>query len=458
MMRVPYVVGRWVRGRDHYGRRRPINHLLTVEAPAIWIVGTRRMGKTSLLRQLERETDRLDSDTVPLFWDLQGCESFDDLSYELFLALEDVADRFHALGVDVDSMENKDAVAMLRRINRTLSERNKRLLVLIDEAETLINIGRDEPRWVGRLRNGFEDGRQRTVITSTKLLSLLNDIPSTSGAPFLYGFSMVNLWSLDPTAAVELVQQKQNEYPISVDDVLLENILTNTNRHPYLLQYLCQRLFVADSECSGHLRQIEDHDLKADHLLSGFFEIDYQHLTKLERQIMITVADLTVATDEELIRAMKPHPPSQVRLFTYGLDKLGYLRKTFGQWALGNEYLRRWLESNFDRLSNDLDSLLMDDNIQILLQVGRQNELTYLHQEKLRLQASLRPLLSQQSHKQGESIHQTNQEIHRLQVALDAVKKEIGLIPSLSDHADEDSEKKRECDSADQVKQARTHK
>lgn len=73
-----------MRGRDHYGRLRLINYLLDVEDLAIWVVGTLRMGKTSLLRQLELETDQPTSELVPLFWDLQGCEFFDDLSYELF--------------------------------------------------------------------------------------------------------------------------------------------------------------------------------------------------------------------------------------------------------------------------------------------------------------------------------------------------------------------------------------
>ncbi|MEM7125798.1 MAG: AAA family ATPase [Chloroflexota bacterium] len=429
MMRVPYIAGRWVRGRDHYGRRRPINHLLNVDAPAIWIVGTRRMGKTSLLRQIELETDRLDSDMVPLFWDLQGCESFDDLSYELFLALEDVADRFHALGVDVESMENKDAVAILRRLNRALSERNKRLIVLIDEAETLINIGRQDPKWVGRLRAGFNDNRQRTVVTSTKLLSLLNDTSESKDMPFLYGFSMVNLWSLDPGASMALVRQTQNQYSVNVDDLLMEQILTNTNRHPYLLQYLCQRLFVADSECSGYLRPIEEHDLKANHLLSGFFDIDFQHLTQLERRIMLAVGSMTVATDHDLIQAMAPESPDRIRLFAYGLDKLGYLRKTFGQWALGNEYLRGWLEGNFDRLSQGGKALLDDNNIEILLQIGRQNELTYLHQEVLRLQTRLRTLLTQQVNGNANDMRTVNREIHQLQNALKMVKQEISLIP-----------------------------
>ncbi len=45
-MRIPYVVGRWVRGHNHYGQQRVIDYLRQRPA-ATWLVGTRRMGKTS---------------------------------------------------------------------------------------------------------------------------------------------------------------------------------------------------------------------------------------------------------------------------------------------------------------------------------------------------------------------------------------------------------------------------
>src|SRR6188768_3975346 len=54
----PYVVGRWVRGDEHYDRQKLIEHLLNAHDTAIWVVGTRRMGKTSLLRQIEHVTMR----------------------------------------------------------------------------------------------------------------------------------------------------------------------------------------------------------------------------------------------------------------------------------------------------------------------------------------------------------------------------------------------------------------
>jgi hypothetical protein len=71
------------------------------------------------------------------------------------------------------------------------------------------------------------------VIASTKLLAQLNQITSDwDTSPFLFGFSMVNLWSLDPDAGAALVEQQQSEDPIQVDPVVLEDILVHTNRHP----------------------------------------------------------------------------------------------------------------------------------------------------------------------------------------------------------------------------------
>ena len=430
LMRIPYIAGRWVRGRDHYGRRRLINYLLSVDDPAIWLIGTRRMGKTSLLRQLELETNTEESELVPLFWDLQGCESFDDLSYELFLAVEDVAERFYALGVDVESLEKKDAVAILRRINRALAERSKRLFVLIDEAEVLINIARRESKWLARLRKSFQNGRQRTIITSTKLLAQLNDLTADwETSPFLFGFSLANLWSMDPQASVDVILQRQGTYQMDVPQPIMEDLLLHTHRHPYLIQHLCQKLFLPTGEKSGTLRPPSTFDLTADHLLAGFFQVDFQHLVTIERRILLAVSKLVVASDEDLIAELNDLPPDRIRMFMYGLDKLGYLRKPLGQWAVGNEFLRRWMQENYAQLSQKLDSTLNDENIEALLQVGRTNELTYLHGKIERLQKDLRDLQHQYESANRQIAVEIGHKIQSVQDELLNAQHELAQIP-----------------------------
>ncbi len=398
-MRNPYIVGRWLRGPDHYGRHRLIEYLLQIDDPAVWVVGTRRMGKTSLLRQLEWITDNDPaSHLVPLFWDIQGCESMEDLASELFVSVEDQAERFEALGVDVESLENRDVIRILRTLQRHLRRENKQLFLLIDEAEALINVGENDTKGLARLRKALQNGQLRTVMTATKFLMKLNELTrGWATSPFLFGFSLINLWSLDPDSARDLVLQKQSNCTIHVSGDTLEAILHHTHRHPYLIQYLCQKLFQPEGEDTGRLRAIQDEDLHPDHLLSGFFQVDFDHLSPMERQILLTVAQLTLADNETILAELPGESASRIRTLVYGMNKLGYLRQNNGFWTVGNEFLRRWVTIHYPALVQDLHSEISDQGVESLLLVGRQKELAYLQQELARWQEQLDFLLEQRN-------------------------------------------------------------
>ncbi|MBP7963257.1 MAG: hypothetical protein KBG20_14155 [Caldilineaceae bacterium] len=393
VLRNPFVVGRWVTGVNHYGRQRLTQYLLEIDNPATWVVGTRRMGKTSLLRQLEWLTQKQESDLVPLFWDLQGCESAADLAGELVFTLESVAERFAPFGIVPEALENKSAAIILRTLSRVLSRAGKRLFLLIDEAEVLIEIGQREPAILGQLRKAMQEPWQRTIITSTKLLSRLNELEGVGlTSPFLFGFHPVNLWSLDPVAAHDLVAQAQNPVALTVPMSQADDILVHTNRHPFLVQHLCHLLFESNADGTGYFRPITPEDTEPDHLLSGFFEIDFQHLTPTERRILLTIVRETVIADKALYASLGDLDPGRINNFLYGLVKLGYVRQVYGQWTAGNEFLRRWAQQNLARLETQTESLVSDANMEAMLTRGRTLEIAYLRAEAERLQEQLRIL------------------------------------------------------------------
>ena len=426
-----------MRDRNHYGRERLFTYLLNTSDSAVWVVGSRRIGKTSLLRQLEYLTDTPQSDLVPLFWDMQGCANSGDLSFELFMAVEDEAARFGALGITVDELEGQDALVILRRIGRALGACGKTLLLLIDEAEVLISVARSEPGWLARLRKVLQDGHQRTILTSTKLLAQLNEITADwETSPFLFGFSMVNLWSLDDDAAAGLVEQRQSDHPIEVDPAVMDEVLEQTNRHPYLIQYLCQRLCVEDGEGQVELRAVTDEDLEPDHLLAGLFLIDFQHLTQLERRILLTVAEHTVIDEPELLHALGDQAPERVRMFLWGMEKLGYVRQVVGMWAVGNEYLRRWLRQEWDTLRQVQTTPLDEHSFEQILQFGRSQESVSYQQEVQSLESDYAALAdlqhrshapagnpgNQEGNNQGGGLEQ---ELDRLQRYLSAARRDL---------------------------------
>jgi hypothetical protein len=430
-MRIPYIVGRWVRGRNHYGRERLTEHLLHSPDSAIWLLGTRRMGKTSMLKQLELVTDSLESQFVALFWDMQGCESAQDLSEELHYALVDVAGRFAAFGIDVHAYAGQDALVVLRSIARILKEQDRILLLLVDEAEVLINIARQDPGWVGRLRRTMQDHRVRTVMTSTKLLAELNRLNSEwTTSPFLFGFNLVNLTRLEDAAARQLVRQSQAEQLVLADDGIVDDVLIHTNGQPYLIQYLCQRLFETDEQGQGRLRAVSEEDLATDHILSGFFQNDFQHLTKTEQRLLLAVAELNIAKERELLVVLNDVPPRKIQNYLYGLERLGYLRQIFGQWALGNEFFRRWVMDNQDELVRRLNSAT-DDNIhETMLEIGREHEVRYLREQIARLEAELAQVDAAISGAKGEELVRLLDRAALLRRELARLRKELASIES----------------------------
>ena len=110
------------------------------------------------------------------------------------------------------------------------------------------------------------------------------------------------------------MEQRQAEELIDVDSVVMEDILVHTNRHPYLVQYLCQRLYDEDTHGRPTLRPPRDEDLEPDHLLAGFFLIDFQHMTHLERRILLTVARKMVMSEAEIVAALADDVPARIRM------------------------------------------------------------------------------------------------------------------------------------------------
>ncbi len=389
-MRIPYIVGRWVRGQNHYGRHRLIEYLLTVPDSATWLVGTRRMGKTSLLRQLEFVTASGDYEYMPLVWDLQGCHSPEDMSVELEYAIADVLPRLQAFGVKPPAGRGKDALDQLRSLSRSTEATGRRLLLLVDEAEALLYVAEKNPSWLAMLRKVLQEGELRSVITSTKLLARLNEVNAGwTTSPFLFGFNLANLWQLDVQPAQALIRQEQAPAPVAVDDEVAADVLSYTNGHPYLIQHLCQRLFVVDDGGRGTLRPIRDADLDPDHILSGFFRIDFQYLTEVERRLLLTVADLSVARGDELVTALSDESPRRIDMFLYGLRKLGYLRSSHDRWTVGNEYMRRWIQDHRSEIGTLAGPSIDDAAHEEILRVERRNEAAYLRHEIARLQEEL---------------------------------------------------------------------
>jgi hypothetical protein len=340
-VRNPYVTGAYVVGRKHYGRREMADYLLHGDSRAYWVVGNRRIGKTSLLRQLELLA-LSENRIVPLFWDMQGGNTFARLGQYLADAVRDAGARFEALGVTETALANEDALGLLAALRRATLRGGRELLLLCDETEVLIAIAGQEPEAMQALHRELTSSSDglRVVATSTQAIYRLHDAcASWSTSPFLAGFDMSQtLGSLSRLSARDLILQTQSDEAVQADPELVEAIYDATNGHPYLIQLLCARLF----DEQGRLRPIAEDDLEVDPLLRGFFNNDFNSLSEADRQIVWAVQQAGVFGLEAL-HASGSQSLAELRQRLHNLERLGYLRRIYGQYAIGNQFLAAWL-------------------------------------------------------------------------------------------------------------------
>lgn len=339
-LRNPYIVGGWVSGNAFYGRIALRYNLLHDPNRQLWVVGTRRVGKTSLLRQLALDAGEA---FVPLYWDMQACETADDLDEELYYALEEQNARLQELGVDVVGLRGSDFRQLVFSVARAAESRNLGVLLLIDEPETLLEIGRQQDVILRRLRSVFQRHENlRVILTSTKAFARMNEITRHwQTSTFLQDFAPRNLAGLEPVEAEALVRQVQGPQRVETDAQTLEAILYHTGRHPYLLQWLCRRLY----QENGRLRRLGEEDLRPDGNLNDLFEVSYKHLSAIERRILHHLT-ATGADDEAGLAQALEMDPADLRLYLYALDRMGYTREVDGRIQPGNSFLASWLRAN----------------------------------------------------------------------------------------------------------------
>jgi len=335
-MRNPYIVGDPVTGRDFYGREAIIKTICERRDRAVHVMGMRRIGKTSLLLKVAEQVPSLYLD----FQAMVGQVSLfaRQVQYELSRQRKQYP-WLPAL------MENEDAFACLEQATVEAEKAGTRLFLLCDEAEGLMDF---DASFLRRLR-GLIWGRYplRTVLASAKNLAELDDLcQEWRTSPFLSNFPPpLYLGGLTAEAADALIIQSQSESPVKAATELRAEIRHLTNNHPYLIQWLCHRLWQPDTSTmlstGNTLRPITPGDLEPDDHLAARLRRDFDYLSDTERRILHQVYAAGQVTAAQL-QATLDLPG--LSTFLYGLTQLGYLRQEGEVYAIGNRFLSSWLE------------------------------------------------------------------------------------------------------------------
>lgn len=331
--RNPFIAGNWVRGDNFFGRSELLSEVLEGARDALWVVGARRLGKTSLLKELEHRTQAsAQSPYVPLYWDLEGSVDPRGLAEGLLGSVEDSEPFRRAVDATVEELEGLAVADMLSTLVRKTVRSGWRLLLLLDEGEEFLAVARAEMGTLLRMRRILHKGPEiRTVLTSTRRLARIDEGVEYATSPFLQGFTPpVYLTPLRPDEARALLERG------GFTPEQRQTVIERTGCHPFLLQLIASRLYET-RDLDAVLEQVA-----FDEMVANFFSVDFQTLEKAERRVL-----------EEVARAESLDLPSLCRTLgvsqealapsVFALVTMGYLTGEAGGYRIGNSFFNRWL-------------------------------------------------------------------------------------------------------------------
>jgi serine/threonine protein kinase len=332
----PFVAGSWVRGELFHGRKEILKNVLEGNRHALWLLGMRRVGKTSLLKQLEwlaLQTSYRDA-YLPVYWDMQGSNDLVGLRDSLFESIEDAEETLADHEIETASLEGEDVFKVLRNTMKAVGRSGRRLLLLCDEAEELIQVSENDDANLRKLRRLLLQGETiRCVLSATKRLGDVLGSRADATSPFLHGFLPPLYLSYFSEATAREVLQRGH-----FETTVIDEVVRCTGGHPYLLQLMGRRLYEGAS-----IEQVTG-ELKADELVKSFFSVDFSYLVPAEKKVVLQVLEKS-SVSHTMLESDSGYTGDYLRTLVHSLEMTGYLRQVSGNYTISNEFFHHWLRS-----------------------------------------------------------------------------------------------------------------
>ena len=334
---VPFVAGPVLEAEDSdlfKGRKhliQIIDHDLTGDRRApLLLLGQRRMGKSSLLNMLPVQLGTGTAVVRLTFQRISG-SSFRDRPHS-WVAQEVAALRPSAPPPPPVEAPWNEVLSWLSKVDASLRQEDRRILVAIDEVERLeddIRDGRGTPQFLDFVRSAGDSLRSlRFLLASAYPLPRLGP----HWVDRLISVLVRHLEPLDEEAARDLILRPMQGFPNIYPAGGVERILTRTARHPYLIQFVCDTLCRRLNEIGRLKANDDDLERAFDRSIEEttlFYEL-WRERTDDERKALRTLAESggVEGLDRSLLRS---------------LEREGYVTLRDERWAITVPMFATWI-------------------------------------------------------------------------------------------------------------------
>jgi len=226
----PYAYGPPVVGTRFFGRKREINDILRHETTSFAIMGVRRIGKTSLLREIERrmlEQGEKEERIVKLDCsNLSGPVQF----------VEEVVRKLNIRELPRLKNIQESFFSFPDFLKRMSKMHGGMITIFLDEADHFLSWARDVS--LPALRDSMTSGACRYIVAGFQaVMSEWSDNKS----PFYWAFRFIDLGPFEKEDVDEIVRLPARSLHLRIEDepAFIARLQADTRGHPYLIQYCC---------------------------------------------------------------------------------------------------------------------------------------------------------------------------------------------------------------------------
>lgn len=343
------------------------------------IYGKRRIGKTSILKEIQRRLEEEDKIIVVYFsvWDLiefTVAEFCQRLSMEIIdayrphiglkyrtkellqtplVVLRKILDKselkivYNEIEFLLSLKKDVDKGMLIEhtfRISEKLAENtDTKCILLIDEFPSIVDLKSNNTK-IGeailrKIRTIFEDLRQTTFCISGSIRSTMNLAVLSPSSPFYRQLIVKEIKPLKKEYVRELLLQN-----IKISEEGIEEIYNFSAGIPFYVQFIGKMLERTEKITLDSIKKIENDFLMEEGNI--LFKEEFDALGPKERLIVINIADGR-HTPKDLANVLREKVSNANRFLGYLREK-GYVsRKEKGYYVLEDPVFERWLKERF---------------------------------------------------------------------------------------------------------------
>ena len=231
----PYEMSAPVEGSRFFGREREISRVLGKLETTFAITGIRRIGKTSLLKEIKRRMIDQGEDPQRIVWmDCSNISSLRSFAQEIVMQL-------HFRELDLLKGRRQQLFTLSDFLKRMSKMYGGQITIFLDEVDKLLSGPREVRDILSTLRASVHTGDCRCIAAGFQ--TLMNAL-SDSKSPFYRGFEPLPLGTFSERETENLVLGPMKSLGVQFENEqsIVTRIQDDTRGHPHLVQYYCSEL------------------------------------------------------------------------------------------------------------------------------------------------------------------------------------------------------------------------